>query len=166
MNITRRTLLGTIIGAPLGMVAAKTEAEVNPSSTISVSTASFSQRRMKDIAQAAKLYLREFLCGKGIKPNTTPPSGSFLDDSHGYSFIIRHEDHIQGMDFILEVYFRPIAHGLAHFLHKHNESQCRFLNIEVRPHAEGLHFWVAVSQQETPQYYPECLHESWTRFTL
>jgi hypothetical protein len=25
---------------------------------------------------------------------------------------------------------------------------------------------VAVSQQETPQYYPECLHESWTRFTL
>lgn len=162
MSITRRGLLGALIGSPLACMVAQDASLPKLTKKITVVPASFSKRRIEDIVQAGIIYIRESLRRQGIQTQLTIDN-SLMSGPHGYAFLIPHEDHIQSMDFILESFIGPLAYGLAEFLHKNNRSKCRFINIEVRSHHEGFQFWVSVTQQEKPNYYPESLYEAWAR---
>ena len=166
--ISRRSLLGTLIGLPFGIKAAKASPILGDVMVTAISGPS--PRRIIDIGDAALFYTQTLFYGDGIRlrKEALPSTEEKWDSTAWYSGCVVPEEIVDKgrLAGILSNYVQGGSRGLSQTMQREFDSQCRFVGIQIGKHKDGIVIAVLCTNAKKPRrddYFPTTLYQSWVQ---
>jgi hypothetical protein len=155
MSITRRALLGTFLGLPLGVKV--TQATEIGDITIT-GIPGFDGQRIEDIGDAFLLAFEHQIDSRGIRFTKTIDHD--WPATWSVSFLLPSEDANKSILYYQRMWSTPAMAGLLGELREHHNSECRYYGVIVYRHEEGVVVSMSFSHDEMmPE--PSALYSKW-----
>ncbi len=154
--ISRRTLLGSIFGAPLLMLTK----DDSPKETIKLVSyplaLPFSQQRIEDIGDAFLSDLEHHF--KDIRYTDRVVVAPYEGNSWGIAFIIPWGYAKKNIRTMLCEFAMPAIE-----LIEHHNSKYQYYGVNIHRHSDGLAFWMAFTDVKEKPVDPNAAYSSWIR---
>ena len=160
MGITRRALLGMIVGFPLGIKVAKASPEIGDITI--TARKEFSKQRVEDIGDAFLSQLEHHLIFQGVR--YTEKFGDLSEGSSwGSAFLIPTSYSEKSLRMILNEYVMGSLSSISRNLYNNYDSRCRYYGVDISHHQDGLIVWIAFSVMKNKPVDHKADYSKWRR---
>jgi hypothetical protein len=158
MSITRRALLGTLLGLPLGVKVAQASPKIGD--IMVIAHKGFSKQRIEDIGDVFVSTLERHLIFQGVRYTEKfgdPSEGS----SWGSAFLIPISYSEKSLRTILNEYVMGPLSSISGNIHNNYDSKCRYYGVDIGHHQDGLVVWMAFSVMEDKPVDHNAVYTKW-----
>ncbi len=167
MSITRRALLGTLIGLPFGVKATQATQASPEIDEVKVTDQpyqpaqpAFSTAHIKGIGNALLNHVEQSLADRGIRHASEIYPG---DRGFGNFFLIPWADDKKSYRDIVQEFAVPAAEVLARGLNGYYDSKARWIGVQMYYSPEGLAVSVLATHSESPPIRGNAIYSEWVR---
>lgn len=162
--ISRRALLGTLVGFPFGIKVAQGKSpKIGDIKVTAISSLIFNPQRIEDIGDAFFSNLEQHLISRGKSIRYTDKVIVHEDSSWGTAFIIPLMYAEKSIQTMLDLFAMPAITELSRELMERHNFKCRYYGIDIRRHSDGLVFWMAFTNVKKWPCASNAAYSRWTR---